>query len=214
MKLPIDPNVFGDPLACQPQWSHANPTSRRVWPYKLVRISPDRLAFRPGLAIVVFMTLFILTGLFILVALPLAAMTGHFDGAWWQAALITLTFPLAFGGVGVWGLIHAYCPRFFDLEKGWYWASRKPVGVLDAAGSNQHGTPLKEIYALQIIGFSHPGGYRGGGRSYELNLVLSNADRIHVVDHSALKRLRRDATRLAELLNVPLWDATDTSLAL
>jgi len=42
--------------------------------------------------------------------------------------------------------------------------------------------------------------------SYELNLVLRDGSRLNITDHGHLKSLRPEAVRLAEFLDVPLWD--------
>ena len=63
---------------------------------------------------------------------------------------------------------------------------------------------LEEILALQILGeitteqivpFN----------SYEINLVLKDLERIHVIDHADIKSIIEDAERLSDFLNVPIW---------
>lgn len=49
--------------------------------------------------------------------------------------------------------------------------------------------------------------------SYELNLVNSRGGRLNLIDHRFLVWIRRDAQRLADFLDVPLWDATHDSEA-
>lgn len=43
--------------------------------------------------------------------------------------------------------------------------------------------------------------------SFELNLVLTSGERINVVDHGNLGRVRADAKTISALLGCKLWDA-------
>ena len=43
---------------------------------------------------------------------------------------------------------------------------------------------------------------------FELNLVLNSSERINVTDHGNLQKTRKDARKLAEFLNVSMWDTT------
>ena len=43
--------------------------------------------------------------------------------------------------------------------------------------------------------------------SFELNLVLENLKRVHVIDHNNLQGLLDDAEILCAYLNAPLWHA-------
>ena len=71
---------------------------------------------------------------------------------------------------------------------------------------------LADVYAIQLIkeyvttyGTEHSRSYY----SYELNLVLKDGERMNVVDHGDLQRIRADAIRLGGFLgSLPVWDAT------
>ena len=77
---------------------------------------------------------------------------------------------------------------------------------------------LTDVYAIQLIkeyvrdnSGSKPGtvSYAGPYYSYELNLVLKDGERMNVVDHGDLQRIRADAIRLGGFLgSLPVWDAT------
>lgn len=73
----------------------------------------------------------------------------------------------------------------------------------------QHGgtrRALRDIHALQII--SELAGGHGSGvfNSYELNLVLNDGQRIHLMDHGDYMAFTHDAETLAEFLAVPIWE--------
>ena len=61
---------------------------------------------------------------------------------------------------------------------------------------------LNTIHALQLIK------ERCRTKNYELNLVLESGQRINVVDHGGLNRIREDANQLSQFLCIPVWDAT------
>lgn len=66
---------------------------------------------------------------------------------------------------------------------------------------------LSDVTALQLIGRRTPS--KGDKPiSYELNLVLKDGNRAHVVNYRKLKGLQEDAMQVAEKLSVPLWDAS------
>ena len=47
---------------------------------------------------------------------------------------------------------------------------------------------------------------------YEINLILKDSSRVHVVQHGNKKRIRRDAAVLAEFPDKPLWDASGLNM--
>jgi len=70
----------------------------------------------------------------------------------------------------------------------------------------QKSTKLNKIVALQILGETIKGD-NGSYKSFELNLVLDDASRLHVIDHGKLKALLDDTEVLSKYLNVPIWHA-------
>ena len=67
--------------------------------------------------------------------------------------------------------------------------------------------PLDRVHAIQIV-HERVRDSDSSYTSYEINLVLHDAQRVTVVDHGSLKHIRRDAEQIAELIGVPVWDAT------
>ena len=65
---------------------------------------------------------------------------------------------------------------------------------------------IDAIYALKIVS-ERISRSESSWISYELNLILNNGRRINVVDHGNGVKIRKDAKRLTEFLNVPIWDA-------
>lgn len=115
--------------------------------------------------------------------------------------------------------------RSFDRREGCFWKGRwkRGDGALSIRRADLNARLEKEalkdyidladVYAIQLIKEYVPGSRRSGSRSpyysYELNLVLKDGERMNVVDHGDLQRIRADAIQLGEFLgNLPVWDAT------
>ena len=55
----------------------------------------------------------------------------------------------------------------------------------------------------------HVKGGKSDYKSYEMNLVLKDGERILVIDHGDQKQVESDAAMLAVFLNVPVWNYRD-----
>jgi len=116
--------------------------------------------------------------------------------------------------------------RSFDRREGCFWKGRwkRGDGALSIRRADLNARLEKEalkdyidladVYAIQLIKEYVPGSSGTDSRSspyysYELNLVLKDGERMNVVDHGNLTRIRADAIKLGEFLgNLPVWDAT------
>ena len=87
----------------------------------------------------------------------------------------------------------------FDCRSRRLWRTRSLVGE-----SGIRSASYGEILALQLLALEVSD--EAPCRSYELNAVLRNHARIHLVNHTDLGVLQVDATRLATVLRVPVWD--------
>ena len=67
---------------------------------------------------------------------------------------------------------------------------------------------LDAIVAIQILG-EITAETLAPFNSFEINLVLKNSERIHVIDHSNVKSIIADADKLSKFLNVPIWTIED-----
>ena len=65
---------------------------------------------------------------------------------------------------------------------------------------------LNEIHALQIIEEIAGGQGSSVFKSYELNSVFKNGERLHLMDHGHYQALNADAEMLAEYLGIPIWE--------
>lgn len=87
--------------------------------------------------------------------------------------------------------------------KGWVTPSDKTE---PKEGKNM--THLSNVYAVQIIS-KIVKTKNSRYRSYELNLVLKNGNRVYLIDHANQKSIRNDAIIVSRFLNdIPIWDIT------
>ena len=104
------------------------------------------------------------------------------------------SLPLVVFGLYVW--IKLTRPIIFDGVIRCYWKGHKnPMRCLERAR-------FDEVHAVQLIS----SGRNSRFRSYELNLVLRDGQRMNVINHGSLSVIREDAERVAALLDKPLWD--------
>jgi hypothetical protein len=101
----------------------------------------------------------------------------------------------------------ATSPIVFDANRGEFWSGRRaPSDGISVRDLKQY-TSLDRVHALQLVSKSCYDGY-GGYASHEINLILDDATRIHLVDYRDRTRVREDGATLAAFLERPLWDAT------
>ena len=69
-----------------------------------------------------------------------------------------------------------------------------------------HRIPFDAVYSIQLL--DEEVRQRGRRRfwSYELNLVLRDGQRIHLIDQANQREIRWAAGDLEKLINVPIWD--------
>lgn len=200
----FDASVFKDDVALKTDWSPARSGGTNIGTHQLVEVSARRLEFRPRPIALLFPLIFVLVGLGVL---AVAGVLGF------EEDMSILFFGIPFGSIFfLVGLFVAWSwakPRIFDLDKGYYWQGRQEP----AQGSMQDTKDqclLGNIHAIQILDEYCSSGNRSSYYSYELNLILKSAERIHVIDHGKLAMIREDAAALSRVLGVPVWDATET----
>jgi hypothetical protein len=98
-------------------------------------------------------------------------------------------------------------PIVFDKHSGCFWKGRKNPDLVFNKDSIKVWTQLEQIHALQLIA-EHCSSNKCSYYSYELNLVLKDGERINVVDHGNLNKIRDDANTLSKFLGKPVWNAT------
>jgi hypothetical protein len=134
-------------------------------------------------------------GLAVLLAWPTGPQT-------WRTALTSaLTLGAALGG-WAWLLRYATRAPWFDKRAGAFVVPRAPL-VRPLRVS------LRGVHAVQLLRELCEDGEGRSFHSYELNLILRDGDRVHVIDHRSLDAMLELAQKTARFLGVPLWDAPD-----
>lgn len=192
---PLRPERFGDPLALKVEWTPLVSGGTSFCAQRLVQVTATRWEFRVSLEsrlFVGFFACFCAGGSALLAVLPSP------DGrsATPRVAAAAL-MGVAMVAVAAWLYRWLRRPRVFDLARGSYVNAEGDVFA------------LAEVRAIQLV--NERVGTRRKDRfvSVELNLVTSDAARISVVDHGDRSQIQSDAAILAQILGVPVWDATD-----
>ncbi len=197
----FDPSQFGDPLATKVEWSPLRTDRGNFRTHKLVVVNFDRLAFRATVQGKFFALMFLLFG----AVFTLAIVSGFSSGRIDLKTCVALMASLGFCAVGVGFLYSWTTPIVFDRQTGYFWKGRKAPDELSDLSSLKNVVSFKEIHALQLLASR---GMRRYG-NYEMNLVLTNGERLNVVAYGACGRriLRQDAATVAQFLGKPVWDA-------
>lgn len=174
------PSSISDPLAARTGWTPLVPGGANFVTHRLVADGPSRFVMKASVGLTLF-------GLAFLGAGGLGVLIGAASSEW----LVSL-FGAPFLGVGG------------------YVLSRK-AGVFDGQARHFQGkslVPFASIHALQILRETVSGSEDPDFDSFELNLVLTNGERVNVTDHAGLQQVRGDAQKLSALLGCKVWDAT------
>ena len=192
MSAGFDPASLHDPVAMQTSWTTlGGGASFRT--HRLVLDGPSRVHFRPTLGALAIYGVFLAVGLALLgAAYTSYAARGHSPSG-------PLVVGLVFFGAGAAMVWAGARPIVFDRPRARYWKAW-------VAPRNGAGVPLERVHAVQQL--RRRSSARGKRYfSHELNLVLADGGRLHVVSHGDLVEITADGIVLAEFLGVPLWTA-------
>jgi hypothetical protein len=205
VRVEFDPATLNDPVALATEWTPAHPGGTNVRTHTLVQMDADRLEFRATWSAILFASFFAVMGLAVAgigISLGLGGEADYFVGL-----LLMPLFGLIFAALGIWMVLSFLAPIVFDRRMGSFWRGRTAPDQTFNRLTLKYYTELREIHALQLISEVITG--KNSYTSYELNLVLKDGRRIHVVDHGDRKQIESDAQQLGAFLAVPVWDAID-----
>ncbi len=205
---------FDDPLAKQISWEPLTPYGKMYCTHRLRQKYDGTLEFGPSpaaLAMICFYAVLV-AGILLI---GLTAIRRRWSAEDLAPCLIVAALYLAFAGVFTCRLIATWRfvakPIVFDLARKALPESVLRDGETGEPCSDVQPIPFSDIHALQLICEYRqeplPGGSMREYFSFELNLVLKDGQRVNIVDHGNYKALRKDADRLADALEIPLWDA-------
>ena len=200
----VDATCFNDPLALQTEWLPLKRGGASFQTNKLYEIDENRLEFKASLGMKCFSGLFVVVGLGVSV-FALSHKPSQTEDLWNKDFLFPLIFGLVFGLAG-WAMARSCAtPIVFDKNHGYFSKNRKkPEYQMDRSRLKDY-AELNRIHALQLLAEECKGD-KSTYTSYELNLVLSDASRLNVIDHGNLTAVREDARKLADFLDKPVWD--------
>ncbi len=117
--------------------------------------------------------------------------------------IIPTIIGFVFVAVGLGMYFFAAIPRVFDKEQGFYWKGKlKRINEQSIMNCKEY-CRLREVEAIQIVS-EYVKSDKSRYYSYEINLVLRNGKRIHVIDHGNKKSIEKDAEQLSQFLKVPV----------
>ncbi len=177
---------INDPIAKQTEWTPLEGGGASFGTHKLVEISTNRLEYRASNGAMLFYLLFI--------SLGLIAVSSNF---WNGLNLMVLVIGLIFTVVGGILFVSGTTPKVFDKEANAFWSGKK---------QGADSISLHQIHALQVVA-EFIKSKKKRYHSYELNLVLKDGKRVNVIDHGDRLSFDKDAKKLSEFLNKPIWES-------
>ena len=201
----VDPAQFEDAVANSTSWSPAKSGGQNFCSHKLVEAAVHRMEFRATLGAKLFGMVFVLGGL-VPIGWGCYNIVAGEEASLDFKVIFLFLFGLVFAGVGV-GLLYFFTkPIVFDKHSGHFWKGKTDPNWGFIKDALKVWAPLEQIHALQLIA-EHCTSDKSSYYSYELNLVLKDGERINVVDHGKLNKIREDANKLSSFLEKPVWDA-------
>lgn len=209
MKGPSKAERLGldDPVALQTDWGLMGGWSSMFRARELWRLSQDRWEFRTRPFQFLVALASIVVGLAFLISTPYMAWSlGRFEFTGYNIGSLLLGSVLFFPAL--FSIRSVMQPMVFDKGKGFFWKGNREPNQLAGEKNREGIVKIEDIYALQILLSS---GSAQTGPSFQLNLVLENAERIGISYNHDLKGIQATAQELSEFLGIPVWDASSIS---
>ncbi len=188
-----------DPVAQKISWDPARGGGASFKTQKM-EVNGYVITIRKTLGSLVFSLVFALPGAgAVLVGVPMMLINGE-----WGGAAFMFVWGMLFGGAGVFMLMMNK-PVTFDKTEGVYYRGKK--FIYGAEQDRESQGQLSEIYALQLISERMQSSKGRSYTSYELNLVFRDGDRVNIMDHGKGDDIEASAKKLAQFLNIPVWQA-------
>jgi len=201
---------FEDPIAKEVGWSPIRGGGASFQTQYLKTLSNNQLKVVKTKQGLLFNLLFMVTGAAVIIGVT----ANYFNliGDQPNMSVGTLLLLLLFGGVFLSvGLFARGKSLTFDKSQNYCWqGKRSPREVMNV--ETKDFVHLNRIIGLQILKESVSSGSSNGKSrsyySYELNLILDDHERMNVMDHGKLQKIREDGEKLSKYLEVPLFDIT------
>jgi len=202
----FSPRQFGDEIAERTSWEPLAPGGASFRTHQLVKSGAHRLEFKPALGAIVFCWLFIVVGVGMLIGFAIDSIN---NGSEFETPILVVPcVGVLFTVVGTILLRSFMRPAVFDKRSGYFRKGVPKSGRRALAESNGDATRLNRVHAIQILS-EYCRGNDSSYTSYEINLVLDDAERVNVVDHGSLRVIRTDAEAISDFLGRPIWSAVE-----
>ncbi len=200
---PAHLHLQNDPIAQQTDWGPAKSGGANFKTHKLQRLSDTRYQFRASALALIFYLIFIVVGIGALILAASGELADEGPVAIGIVSIIGLTFTTAGGAMLHFGSM----PINIDTKHQAFWRGKKdPSQVFDKTKLKDYAA-FSDIHAIQLVSEYCTGSKNNGSYySYEINLVLTNSERINVIDHGNKNVVVDDACKLAEFTGKPLWN--------
>lgn len=207
----FDPATAEDPVARKASWKLMTGGRRggSLYCWRRRDVSDSRVEFELRAVALLFAVFIGLLGVGALSLFGVAVIRSPyltwnpFPAAWLPMAMLLL-----FGLLAMWGAIST-CRRFphavvFDTKRGYFWQGPRDREMIRDLSQIPGSVPLEDVYAIQLVsGMRHGNAVPG---LMELNLVLKDGNRVHVLTASDSRKLLEHGQRLRRLLNVDVWN--------
>ncbi len=202
----FDPSVFNHPLALKTDWSPLASGGANFKTKTLKKISSSEIRFVISNWAKAFLAFFAIFPLFFMVSVIFSLITDEFE----YEMLLFLFIPLIFLGVALFLLKNMVKEIVFDKQSGYFYKGKKKVSSSLNPEKEESTFNLFRIHAIQIIP-ENIKGKNSSYTSYEINLVLDDGSRTHVIDHGHKDSIEADAVTLSEFLHIPVWNSHNST---
>lgn len=200
--LPVDMEKFDDPMAEKIDWHPMKPGGANFKTHVLKKKSSSQYKYGASVGAILFSGLFMTVGV-------LMFLTGTgilFNEA--DAPFVLVIFGIIFALVGFLFLKQLSVAINFDSMHGYLWKGNKRPQLSGNVQDKNAVIYFSEIYAIQIISERVKGSKSRVYYSHEINLILRDGKRFHVIDHGNHQQILEDVATLSQLINKPVWDAS------
>lgn len=195
---------INEPLAYQTAWTPLKSGGANFKTYQLQPVNSDRVMFKVTLFARFFYLVFIVAGTAVLFIFPGSAETLAFN----EETIVPILVGVVFVTVGSWMYFKFTPPITFDKQLNAVWKGNKAPRKTINAHQPEFYARLSDIHAIQLIS-EYVKSDKTSYYSYEINLIMIDGERMHVIDHGKLEAIQRDANTLAQFLDKPVWKGFD-----
>ncbi len=192
-----------DEVVNKTDWTPLKGGGQSAKSHNLFKLNNERLQFRIALRTAIFFIYMSLLGFVLILVSMFGDMIGmEGSGSPLLGGLVGLLFVVA----GLFFFNNARVRITIDRSYPAIWRGNiDPAKVMNPDSIDGYAS-LKKLHAIQVIQEDISRTDDKSFESYEINLVLHDGKRVHVIDHGDREKIIEQASQLADFLSVPLWD--------